>query len=182
MELSISTIVIVVIAMVMLSLGLILVRNLMSGAIWTSKSLTQNIKDEIDKTFQTEGKDILMVGPSDRKLGICPGTEAYVHYWLATKSGGKITLVLKKEDSINTNKCYGVEEAITTQLSVPPTKVYGVNDISKTDTILINVPDNAPADCEFYLTINVRWADGSEDSDSILTSIKKKGIMGCRND
>ena len=50
-ELSMTTVVVIVLAMTMLALGLTLVRTLFKGAIFTAQSLSENTQKEIDKIF-----------------------------------------------------------------------------------------------------------------------------------
>lgn len=178
-ELSMTTVVVIVLAMTMLALGLTLVRTLFKGAIFTAQSLTENTQKEIDKIFSEEGRDLILVGPTSRQLGICPDSSPYMHYYLATKEGGPITLTIKKSEP--TTQCRGFENSIITRLSVPATQTYGANDVRKTDTVLLTVPANIPAGCGFYLTLTAQWSSGTS-SDSMFVQTKSKGVLGCTSD
>jgi hypothetical protein len=176
-----TTVVVIVLAMTMLALGLTLVRTLFKGAIFTAQSLTENTQKEIDKIFSEEGKDLILVGPTSRSLGICPDTQPYLHYYLATKEGGTITLTITKSEP--TSQCRGFENSIITRLSVPANQNYGANDVRKTDTVLLTVPANVPAGCGFYLTLTAKWPNIPEpSSDSMFVQVKSKGVLGCTSD
>jgi hypothetical protein len=59
LELSIGTVVIIVLAMSMLILGLVLVRNIFTGAKYNIDQLNDKVTDEINRLF-TEEKEIVM--------------------------------------------------------------------------------------------------------------------------
>ncbi len=63
LELSIGTIVIIVIAMTMLILGIILVKNIFSGAQYNVLNINNKIRDEIGKLF-VEGKKTVIYLPN----------------------------------------------------------------------------------------------------------------------
>mgnify|MGYP001564153102 FL=1 len=60
LELSIGTIVIIVLAMSMLILGLVLVRNIFTGATYNVDQLNKNVEAEINKLFNERGDKIVM--------------------------------------------------------------------------------------------------------------------------
>jgi hypothetical protein len=184
-ELSMTTVVVIVLAMTMLALGLTLVRTLFKGAIYTAQSLGQSTQNEINKIFTDEQKDLLLVGPPSRQLRVCPNSQPYIHYYLNTKNGGaiKLTVTTSAIPQQQAATCSGVEKKISVMLSVPPSQTYGQNIIQKTDTVQLNVPATVPVGCSFYLTLTADWNDGappSADSMTILT--KGSSIAGCTSD
>jgi hypothetical protein len=182
-ELSMTTVVIIVLAMTMLALGLVLVRTIFKGATYTAESLNEKVKSEMDKTFADDSDLSLMIsGPPSRRLGICQGAQPYLHYYIATKTGGKIELVLSRESTSNTNLCQGLEKDIKMELSASPIATYDPNKIVKSDTILLTLPQSIPAGCEFRITLTAKWSDGSSKSDSIIASFKKATLGICQND
>src|SRR3989344_3956769 len=64
-ELSVGTVVIIVLAMSMLILGIVLIRNIFSGATTSVTQIDQGVKDEINKLFSQN---------QDRKLILYPTT------------------------------------------------------------------------------------------------------------
>lgn len=65
LELSIGTIVIIVLAMSMLILGLVLVRNIFGGATEASDLINENVKAEINKLFNDEGRKTAVYLPDN---------------------------------------------------------------------------------------------------------------------
>lgn len=65
-ELSIGTIVIIVLAMSMLILGLVLVRNIFTGATYNVDALNKNVEAEINKLFNERGDKIILYLPNNQ--------------------------------------------------------------------------------------------------------------------
>ncbi len=73
-EMSITTIIIIVIAVVMLILGLVFVRTIMCGALDIATTTLDGAQSEINKLFGEErGEEITCMGTGTRKLAIVPG-------------------------------------------------------------------------------------------------------------
>src|SRR3989344_8659617 len=72
-ELSIGTVVIIVLAMSMLILGLVLVRNIFTGAIDSVNDLDGKVKGEISNLFTEEGSKIAIRLGSDKTANIKAG-------------------------------------------------------------------------------------------------------------
>lgn len=64
MELSISTIVIIVLAMSMLILGLVLIRTIFTGAKYNVDQMTNKVTDEINKLFVEDKKIVVYLSSS----------------------------------------------------------------------------------------------------------------------
>jgi len=77
LELSIGTIVIIVIAMTMLILGLVLVKNIFTGATANVKELDEKIKKEITQLFTEEEADIVVRLGSEQTARIKQGTDSF---------------------------------------------------------------------------------------------------------
>lgn len=88
---SIGTIVIIVIAMSMLILGLVLVRNIFSGATENVDILNDKVKAEITGLFAKEGTKIGIKLSSDKTAKIKQGTTGFgIGVGALTRSGGTV--------------------------------------------------------------------------------------------
>jgi len=76
-ELSIGTIVVIVIAMTMLVLGLILVKNIFSGATESVDSLNEKVMGEISKLFTDESANVVVKLGSDQTAKIKQDTNSF---------------------------------------------------------------------------------------------------------
>ena len=65
-EMSIGTIVVIVLAMTMLILGLVLVRNIFTGATYNVDQLNKNVEAEINKLFNEKGDNIVLYLPKSQ--------------------------------------------------------------------------------------------------------------------
>lgn len=63
-ELSIGTIVVIVIAMTMLILGLVLVKNIFTGATYNVDTLNKNVEAQLNKLFNEQGGKIFIYLPN----------------------------------------------------------------------------------------------------------------------
>ena len=77
MELSMSTIVILVLAMSMLILGLILVRNIFKGATESVDNINTKVKGEITKLFVDESSNIVVNLGADKVARVKADTENF---------------------------------------------------------------------------------------------------------
>ena len=73
MELSISTIVIIVIALTMLILGIVLVRSIMCGAIQLTSETSNAAKKEVNKLFEATGGEVECIGSGGEAVVMVPG-------------------------------------------------------------------------------------------------------------
>jgi hypothetical protein len=64
-ELSMTTVVIIVLAMTMLILGLVLVRTIFQGAQYNVESINDKVRGEINKLFTEEAQKIVVYLPSE---------------------------------------------------------------------------------------------------------------------
>ena len=76
-ELSIGTIVIIVLAMTMLVLGLVLVRDIFTGATASVDSLNEKVRQEISRLFSDEDQNIVVYLGREHTAKIKQGTESF---------------------------------------------------------------------------------------------------------
>lgn len=104
MELSIGTIVIIVIAMAMLILGIMLVRNIFSGAKYNVDQINDKVKDEISKLFAEETKAVIYL--PNNKLDLKQGEDWGVGFAIQNKlSSQEFSWEVKINDEKVSDKC-----------------------------------------------------------------------------
>lgn len=86
-ELSIGTIVIIVLSMSMLILGLVLIRNIFTGAIGTSELVDRNVKAQLNKLFNEEDVKTVVYLP-DNQAEIKKGKQYNVRFGI--KNTGRL--------------------------------------------------------------------------------------------
>jgi len=135
LELSISTVVVIVLAMSMLVLGLILVQNIFAGAKYNVDQLNDKVTDEINKLF-TEEKEIVLylanrqaVVKQDEEFGVAFGIK---NTQRGVSSAGEFAYEITANDADLTAQCgISAEEAAawiypgrTGTFSLAPGEVY----------------------------------------------------------
>lgn len=170
LELSISTIVIIVMAVTMLILGLVLVRTIMCGALVTSLDLTQKMKDQINKLFQDTGNDVILLQGPNNIVSIQPGEPSAI--WFAFKPSVQteynyqfnVYLTDKYKRAPYSLKEEIVESWFTTPLSGKDV----VGTLGKEKNLMIKPPKDTP-NFEFTLKLKVGNLDRAETQIEVKT-------------
>lgn len=130
-ELSIGTVVIIVLAMSMLILGLVLVRNIFTGATESVDILDDKVQNEIKNLFNDESSDVIVKLGSDRTAKIKPGTSVKVGIGARLPSGeslqdgNRLKFTLSLDELTTSQNCLRVlgktktEQIFRTNLNVP---------------------------------------------------------------
>ncbi len=161
-ELSISTIVIIVLAMSMLILGVILLRSIFTGATDSVDELSAGVKGEIRSLFQKEDqRAIIRLTQSTAKMK--QGEEFGVAFGIKNINTGTTDATtfnyrVELDDPDITRKCGVTEQQAldwvrlgSGALTVPPGQV-------ESDIIFFNVPQDAPL-CTTKYKIKI-WEQG----------------------
>ena len=172
LEMSISTIVIVVISVTMLIMGLILVRTIMCGALVTSVDLTQKMKVQINKLFQDTGNDVAMLKGPQNTIKIQPGDSSSI--WFAFRPTVQtdynyrfeVFLADKYKKAPYSLRQSDIQGWFTTPLS--GREVVGT--LGKEKNLILKPPKETP-EFEFVLRLKVNNVDREE----VQVAIQKQG-------
>jgi len=165
-ELSISTIVIIVLAMSMLILGLVLVRSIFQGSTDSVITMNDNVKEEIRKLFQDEGQRYVL-RLSGETATIKQGTEFGVAFGIKNTIQGdpnsrKFRYNVDLADSVdNLKKNCGISRETAMdwirfgsgELEIEPGN-------TEADRILIEIPSNAPLCTTKYKIVVEQFDNG----------------------
>lgn len=172
LELSISTIVIIVMAVTMLILGLVLIRTIMCGALVTSLDLTQKMKDQINKLFQETGNDVVLLQGPSGPINIPPGESSAV--WFAFKPGVETEYNYRFEvylsDTYKRAPYTLREAAIESWFTTPLSGKDVVGVLGKEKNLMIKPPKDSP-NFEFTLKLKI----GNIDRTETQIAVKKQG-------
>lgn len=147
-ELSIGTIVVIVLAMSMLILGLVLVRNIFTGATDNVSELNDKVKDEIRSLFQDEDQRVIIRLTQDTAK-IKQGTELGIAFGIKNiKSGSPDSstfryIVELDDDAIQKNCGVSPQTAQnwvrfgSGTMSISPGQI-------EFDRIVFEIPEDAP--------------------------------------
>jgi hypothetical protein len=159
-ELSMTTVVVIVLSMTMLALGLTLVRTLFQGAQDTAGSLNSNVKNEINKIFSNQETKVAII--SEQNL-LAPQRNADNCIWWQMVAD--VPEKYSYEFTIDPAECGGANYRLSTATltswflsSLKGSFNLGANEI-KPVCLRIHVPSSAPS-CLFSLNLEVKNAAG----------------------
>lgn len=73
LELSVSTIVVIVLGVTMLIIGMVLVRNIMCGALGLTGEINSKVRGEINRLFGAQAGEIQCIGAGGEPVQLIPG-------------------------------------------------------------------------------------------------------------
>lgn len=189
MELSISTVVVIVLAMSMLVLGLVLVGQIFDTGNEIVLELDNKLKVEMNKLLSEEQKDVIVYAGSDGIVTVKAGTDAGgVAIAARTKDGSavndrnRIQYKISFQAKSNSN-CLGIlGDAQTKSLfkesidSFIPSDEYD-SDVASS-LILIAIPESTP-ECSQKIYIDVKDTKTGQaiGGSSFILEIKKSGLF-----
>lgn len=178
-ELSINTIVVIVLAMSMLILGLVLVKNLFSGANNNVNTIADKTKDEINKLF-TEDQRLIVYLPNrilKVKQGETWGIEFVIKNLLTGKSDdSSFSYEVSVNDPELKSKCQGItEKEISSWISAGRTGTnIAIAPGSKfVDTIRMSIPEDSPL-CTIRFNLNIKESGKTYETQSFDIQVLAK--------
>ena len=178
LELSIGTIVILVLAMSMLILGLILVRNIFSGATGAINSINKGVEDEINKLFADSDAKIAIY-PSSRKIEIKQRTQGEGFAFSVRNTDleeSEFTYKINVDENFDIEtKCKINFGEANDWLDVDSGSftLGGSTKLELPELVTFTIPENAPA-CTIPYQINIRTSQEQYASGSVRLTIKAR--------
>ena len=178
MELSISTIVVIVLAVTMLILGLVLVRSIFNSGKGVIDLTDQQLREEVNKLFSEDKKMVVYPGTRliDIKQGNVDGVGIGIKNLLTGESGSKeFSYVVQVSDPDLKKKC-GVTEAVAESWITTGRQEDNIpipaGDLS-TQKVLFDIPIGSPL-CTLRYRINVKVDGESYATDFFDVTLKAK--------
>jgi len=155
-ELSMTTVVVIVLSMVMLALGLTLVRTLFTGAIYTAGSLNEQVKNQINQIFQSETTKVGIVSEQGQ-LNPERGKDQCAWWAIVADVAGKYdyTFTIDPSECADATKGYHLTKAAVESwfVDLKGSKTLSANDPQQY-CLLMNIPTSAPS-CVFKVDLEV---------------------------
>jgi len=175
-ELSMTTVVVIVLAMTMLALGLTLVRTLFQGAIYTASSLNTQVQAKLNAMFQEEGKTVGIVSENGR-IEPARGVDNCVWWSILAPTSGTYSYSFKVSPEECAGPGYGLSETEIKSWFVGMTGSYKLSPNEKKTTCLPLNPSKTAPSCLFNLILEVTSA-GRTTSDSAWVRPKAATLFG----
>ena len=176
LELSVGTIVVIVIAMSMLILGLVLVRNIFSGATEATELINNNVKAQINQLFNQEGTKTVVYLP-DNQADVEKGKTYNVRFGIKNvvqgeASAGKFTYQVSVGEI--ENGCQLSEQQAETYIRLGKSGALDIlpGEEHKEQIIQVRASETAPL-CSIKYDIKVK-KDG-QDYDTAFFILQIKG-------
>jgi len=177
MELSMSTVVILVLAMMMLIMGIVLVKNIFGTATGAISDVDKGVKDKIAQMFAEPDKK-LVIYPTARKIEITQRTQGE-GFAFSVRNIGLESIKYSYRVEADSNfeikkKCAGLTKKDADgwiDLNSGSFTLKGSSVMENPKLVSYTIPDNAPA-CTIPYNINVcaGTSDCSEGSASLYVS------------
>ncbi len=158
-ELSMTTMIVIVLSVILLILGFVFVRSIMCSAIGITSEIGNKAEAEVQRLFDTSTGEISCIG-SDHTIPMGPGGNV-ISCGIKAKSQGnyvvkfvEITSNSRELDSIDLDSWVRDNSKNTINPRSP-------GDETSVKTIRLDIPENSP-EGEFYLTISAQGPDGAE--------------------
>ena len=174
-EMSITTLVVIVIAVIMLILGLVFVRQIFGVASTSVSIVDQQVRNKLQTMF---GEEAGLVATYSRTVDIKAGTQGFSFPFAArTTTGEAITTRndMKYTLTKGLGDCEGVEDWLMPSFGSPTPVDQYEGDTSFSD-IIINVPKGTPL-CSQKVNIDVKYKDKAVCGTSFTLNIVRGGIF-----
>jgi len=173
-ELSMTTIVVVVLSLTLLIMGFILVRSIMCGVINLTNDIGDKAKSQIDELFGSTGGEIQCIGESGSPVAMFPDETNIV--WCGVRAPEK------SEYKFNVKPKYDVKNSIPeTQLKNWFESMNFKRDISPGDEAVkqiarLIIPENAPSG-DIVLDIDIYKDNELISTKTVNYKVSRKGFI-----
>ncbi|MFA6023324.1 MAG: hypothetical protein WC781_04510 [Candidatus Pacearchaeota archaeon] len=154
-ELSMTTIVVVVLSLTLLIMGFVLVRSVMCGAINSTKQINDKMKDEINNLFGSTGGEVQCLGSKGDPVALVPGRTNVIGCIVRPESENTYYFKVTPSTEFTDPK---IIDRVEDWLSVETTYVIGPGDEDPKKVIELNIPSDAP---NGRLALNIEVRKGS---------------------
>jgi len=178
-ELSMTTIIIVVLSLALLILGFVLVRNIMCGAIGFSTEINEKVEGEIQKLFETSTGELSCFGGGQEAAALGQGEINYIFCEINAKEKRMYRISIEslsapgKEIDDKEVKSWLKEDSWEEEIPAGDDTIYKIGIIKLPEDANL-VPIRAKLKAEKKVGSAWETATGSKDIDFI---IQKKGVV-----
>ena len=140
-ELSISTIVIIVLAVTMLIMGMVVTRSVMCGALSLTGDVNSKVKSQLNAVFDSTEGEIACVGSGDAAK-VVPGKEHYINCVIKAQEKAEYSA---KVSDVRSSSTTLTKDKLQKWIAVPTWKSQvAPNDRDVRKVISIKVPNDSP--------------------------------------
>lgn len=175
LELSVSTIVVIVLGVTMLIIGMVLVRNIMCGALGLTGDINGKVRGEITKLFSGSDSEVQCIGAGSDPVQITPGRLNIIYCAIRAETATEYTITAKEIRVNGLTRPTEVNSWIEgNDRTWGPERVSpGDNDPKK--VLRLMVPSDAP-EGPVFVTLEVRKSSQTSTKE-LDFEIKRAGLV-----
>ncbi len=175
MELSMTTIVIVVLSLTLLIMGFVLIRNIMCGAVNITSDINDQVRKEVNNLFATSGGEVQCIGSGDPVTMVADRTN-YIYCSVQAPEEARYNFNLKINEGFSDVPKEQLRQWFTSgeqELRIGP----GDREPKKVGRV--KLPSNAPEkEISFDLEVTKDSDTSPIYSQSLSYRITQQGIIG----
>lgn len=149
-ELSMTTIIVVVLSLTLLILGFVFIRSIMCSAIGFTEDINSKVEKEVQRLFETSGGVVVCIGSED-PVSIAPGGITNIYCSINAREEGIFSISVESIEALT-----GGLQSVNLNnwvIGKPWQQKISPGDDTPQKPITLNIPDNAP---EGVIRINLR--------------------------
>ena len=180
LELSVSTIVVIVLAVTMLIIGMVLVRNIMCNALGLTGDINDKVRGEITRLFGSSGGEVECIGSGTEPIQIVPGRVNTIYCGIQAPRAATYEIKLTNVIDVPAGT---TEQRVRSWAATDEVSARVVpGDRSDQKVIRLDVPDDAPEGL-LVLQVDISKKEEGETSFTSMTSqtldfeIKRAGLV-----
>ncbi len=172
LELSIGTIVVIVIAVTLLSLGMVFVRKIMCSAIGLTGDINDKVTAEIDRLFGSTGGEVQCIGSAGEPIKMEPGKMNIVYCGIKAKREAKYSIILEDWGGTGLTKSELRRWIIQDEWS----GTVAPGDETPKKIIRVSIPDDAPEE-NIWFTIKIKREGSTISTQTLDFKISRSGLL-----
>lgn len=180
LELSVSTIVVVVLSVTLLIMGMVLVRNIMCSATGLTDDINTKVQGQIEALFGAQSGEVACIGAGSDAVQMVPGKVNTVYCGINAPRRAEYKIELVEVTSVPS----GIQASQVKNswfITSADMAVVSPGDKSPQKFLRVNVPDDAP-EGRLVMRVSISKREGSEAFQQVRTQtldfdIRREGLV-----
>jgi len=166
-ELSMTTVIVVVLSLTLLIMGFVLIRNIMCGAVTLTQDINDRVKEQVNGLFgSTSGSEIACLGQGSEAISIFPDNENWIMCSIRAPESASYQFNLRVNDALTDKR---VGSVLINRWLLTKENKFNVapGDDDPRKITRFNIDSNAP---EGQIAIDIEVTKSGLGSDNLVYS------------
>jgi hypothetical protein len=173
-EMSMSTIIILVLGVSMLILGMILIRSIMCAGLQITEDVSTGVKNEVKTLFGADKVGVKCMGEGAQEINIATGGQRKIICIIKTEEQANYELTATKVESLSGAPTSAVEGWVLSKTWQGTVKPGSDTDA---DVLLLNIPRDAPKTTLRITTQVKNVKSGAEETITSTIGVVPTGVI-----